>query len=72
MLYGCATWTLRPMNFKSVRAAHPQAVIASTGSGRKGRTRHKALSCGAVLEISCERIETAIRKCQLWFAGAIV
>ena len=39
---------------------------------RKDRTGSKTLSYTAVLEVTkCKRIETTIRKRQLWFAGAL-
>ena len=73
LLYGCATWTLRSEDFDSLRTAHHKRLLRVVGFRRTDRTGYKPLSYRAVLEMTeCARIETTIRKRQLWFAGALV
>ena len=72
LLYGCATWTLRSEDFDSLRIAHHKLLLRVVGFRRNDRTGYKPLSYRAVLEMTeCERVETTIRKRQLWFAGAL-
>ena len=73
LLYGCATWTLRSEDFDSLRIAHHKLLLRVVGFRRKDCTGYKPLSLRAVLKMTeCERVETTIRKRQLWFAGALV
>ena len=73
MLYGCATWTMRSQDFRSLRTAHHKLLLRIIGFRRKDRIGYKPLSYREVLErTGSERIETTIRKRQLGFAGALV
>ena len=59
--------------FYSLRIAHHKLLLRVVGFRREDRSGYETLSCRAVLEMtSCERIETTIRKRQLWFALAPV
>ena len=72
LLYGCATWTLRPEDYESLRTVHHKLLLRVVGFRRKDRVGYKTLSYREVLgKTKCERIETTIRKRQLWFAGAV-
>ena len=65
MLYGCATWTMRSRDFRSLRTAHHKLLLRMIGFRRKDRTGFKPLSYGEVLErTGSERIQTTIRKRQ--------
>ena len=73
LLNGCATLTLRSEDFDGLRIAHHKLLLRVVGFRRKDRTGYKPLSYRAELEMTeCKRIETTIRKRQLWFAGALV
>ena len=73
MLYGCTTWTMRSQYFSNLRTAHHKLLLRIIAFRRKDRTGYKPLSYGEVLEgTGSERIETAIRKRQLGFAGTLV
>ena len=73
MLYGCATWTMRSQNFSSLRIAYHKLLLRIIGFWRKDRTGYKPLSYREVLErTGSERIETAVWKRHLGFAGALV
>ena len=73
MLYGCATWTMRSQDFRSLRTVHHKLLLRIIGFRRKDRIGYKPLSYREVLErTGSARIETTIRKRQLGFAGALV
>ncbi|CAM9720105.1 unnamed protein product, partial [Sphacelaria rigidula] len=72
LLCGRGTWTLWPEDFDGLRTAHHESLLGVVVFCRKDGTSHKTLSYSAVVEITdCERIETIIRRCQPWLAGAL-
>lgn len=58
---------------ESLRAANRLLLLLVTGFCKKERTGNENRSCGGVLKTTnCERVEAAMRKRQLWFAGGLV
>ena len=71
LLYGCATWTLRPEDYESLRTVQHKLLLCVVGFRRKDRVGYKTLYREVLGKTKCKRIETTIRKRQLWFAGAV-